>query len=668
MFKNISIAKKIASGFLLMVVLLIICAAIGLLQTNRLGDQLSAYGDISTQALTAEELNSAVQTTLTAITEYDRAPSKIMDDTVAQQAASVLEKSKQLAAQMTDPAKAEQLNTVADAFSSYIDTFHKMASLKQNQLALVHSGLDTTAPAILTRIEGLMDAARDNFDAMTLYHASIALRDMQAIRISVFRYLAEGKEDDYKAVGASAKGLSGELSALKGSFFDKAQKDKVQDAINGLNSFIADFDKIHAGLAEAETLRKGQLATYGRQMRDGFTNLVSDLTNDQAVLTNSITSERHTATSQMIAAVVICFILGNLIAWFLGRTISSPLTTITSVMNRLSAGDQDVEIPGKDRSDEIGHIAAAVQVFKNNMLQVQQMAEKEQSTAAASAERASILESMIAEFDAGISELVAAVAEAAVEMENTAGSMVEIADRTNARATTVASASEQASANVQTVAAATEQLSSSIQEIARQVAQSSSIADRAVEQASKTDQQVQGLALAAQKIGEVVNLISDIAEQTNLLALNATIEAARAGEAGRGFAVVASEVKELANQTASATEDISKHISSIQGETGEAVAAIKSISSTISEMDHIAASIASAVEEQTVATSEISRNVDQASSGTMEVSSNIVEVTREAGETGSAAANVTEVAANLSRRADDLKRKVEDFLLNIRAA
>jgi methyl-accepting chemotaxis protein len=105
------------------------------------------------------------------------------------------------------------------------------------------------------------------------------------------------------------------------------------------------------------------------------------------------------------------------------------------------------------------------------------------------------------------------------------------------------------------------------------VAQSAAIAQKAVEEADRTNTTVQGLYDGAASIGDVVKLISDIASQTNLLALNATIEAARAGEAGRGFAVVASEVKSLAEQTAKATEQIGAQITAIQNSSSEAVTA-----------------------------------------------------------------------------------------------
>ena len=159
------------------------------------------------------------------------------------------------------------------------------------------------------------------------------------------------------------------------------------------------------------------------------------------------------------------------------------------------------------------------------------------------------------------------------------------------------------------MAAATEELTASISSIAQQVTRSAEIANKAADEARRTNTVVEGLAAGTQKIGEVVTLIQNIASQTNLLALNATIEAARAGEHGRGFAVVASEVKALANQTAKATEEISAQVQDIQTATGEAVSAIQAIGGTIAEIDEISSEIAAAVDQQGAATREIAGNV-----------------------------------------------------------
>ena len=357
-----------------------------------------------------------------------------------------------------------------------------------------------------------------------------------------------------------------------------------------------------------------------------------------------------------------------LLSWLIARSIVTPLSAMTGAMTELSKGNKTVDIPARERTDEIGAMAQAMEIFKENTLKMDKLqAEQEAQKLKAEADRKAALHHMADTFEESVGKVVQTVTSAATELQAASGQMAGTAHETSAQATTVASAAQQASANVETVAAATEELAASISEIAKQVERSQAVASRAEEEAENTTNQVRALSDNVGRIGEVVVLINDIAAQTNLLALNATIEAARAGDAGKGFAVVANEVKNLANQTAKATDEIASQIKAVQEGTGNAVKAIDTISRVISEMGEISASVASAVQEQTAATGEIARNVEQAAAGTSEVSSNIDSVEQAARETGHAAEQISESATDLSKQAEVLRGEVSRFLHQVRA-
>jgi len=368
--------------------------------------------------------------------------------------------------------------------------------------------------------------------------------------------------------------------------------------------------------------------------------------------------------SLMLAMALIVAIAGFIIV---GRRVTGPILSMTGAMRRLADHDMATIIPGVGRSDEIGAMASAVQVFKENMIKAAEAQEREQADQLARERRTAAIEDLTGGFDKAAASVLASVATAASQMKVTAESMQSTVEETSRRATIVASAAEEASTNVQTVASAAEELTSSITEISRQVTESTVISRDAVEQVQATIARIESLSDAAQKVGDVVKLVNDIASQTNLLALNATIEAARAGEAGKGFAVVASEVKSLANQTAKATEEIAAQIANIQNATADTVSSVQGIGSTISRVDEIATTIASAVEEQGAATREIARNVQQAATGAREVTTNIAGVDRASAETGVAATQVLGAAGELSQKSEILSGEVESFLARIKA-
>ena len=374
--------------------------------------------------------------------------------------------------------------------------------------------------------------------------------------------------------------------------------------------------------------------------------------------------------SRIVMAVVILAAVGVIAFALLTviRGVSAPLRSMTDAMTTLAKGDLTIEIPGRTKTDEIGEMAKAVQVFKDSMIETERLRAEQAAEQQRQLDRAKRIETSVGRFESAVGDVVKTVAAASTELQATAQAMAGTAEETTRQAAAVAAASEEATQNVQTVASATEELSASIREISQQVSESNRMTADAAAQARASNEQVLSLDAAAQKIGDVVKIINDIAGQTNLLALNATIEAARAGEAGKGFAVVASEVKALANQTAKATDEIAAQIRAIQEATQNSVQSIQGITTTIDRVNETATAISSAVEEQGAATQEIARNVAQAAQGTQEVSRNIAGVNEAASQTGTAAGQVLESSDELSKNSEALRQQVDSFLREVRAA
>ncbi|TNC06532.1 HAMP domain-containing protein [Methylobacterium terricola] len=511
--------------------------------------------------------------------------------------------------------------------------------------------------------------------------ATNAIRaEVDQVRIKQYRLISNGTNDQYRLDGRNQFEASVDRTAKARALYEPLISSAEEaDLYKRFSTSWSQYDQAASEILRlsvvgqtgkaAEILLSAQNVAIYDAMRETLSRIVA--LNERGAQRDADASVTAAAAATLVSEVAVGLALAAALAAMLFSLlrIARPLNRMTEIMRVLASGDTETHIPYSGRQDEIGAMAVAVQVFKDNLIHTRRL-EDETALARASAEeqRRTGMRQMADRFEAAVGSIVGMVSASATELQATAQTMTATATQTAAQSTAVAAAAEEASANVGTVAAAAEELGASVQEIGRQVDGSARLAQAAVAEAGKTAHQVRALTEATARIGNVVGLISSIAGQTNLLALNATIEAARAGAAGRGFAVVAAEVKELAGQTAKATEEITAQIAAIQATTGRAAGAIGQITARIEEISGVATSIAAAVEEQGAATQEIVRNVSQAAAGTDEVTGNIAGVAGAAEETGAAASQVLASASELSRQSEHLSAEVARFLNTVRAA
>lgn len=558
----------------------------------------------------------------------------------------------------------------------------------QNMIgAQIARELDVRGPSIAAKLRLITEQAHAAGNGSATYAAGVAQARYLEMRVNVTRYVASPSPATAKLVKANLLDLEDATNILFEELEGTPMLASADRAIAELVAYDKAFDRVVAATVVRNREVERVLRVSGPRLADNADHIIRAIEGVQGRKTFYAQVAMGGALTIVLLAAAIGIAIAILAGILMQRLVTRPIIRMAEEMGALAAGQLGSEMAETARSDEVGDMARAVEIFRSNAREIderrtaalaaeRQEIEREQARARdreservrADNERRAAMLALADIFEANVRHVVDSVGALAEQIEQDARLVSQTVDHSGVLTADVAVAANQASQNSLIVANATEEMSLSIAQVAAQIGNAAQIARNAADSANATDAIVGDLVADTQSIEDIVSLIAEVARQTNLLALNATIEAARAGAAGQGFAVVASEIKQLAHQTGEAAKDIAGRIGRARGTSELAANALTDIARTIGEINGIATSVASAMDQQSMTTGQIATSTSQAADGSQNVATIIAQVHDGIDATGRAAHETLDAAADLSRQAESLRLTVDDFLATVRAA
>ena len=339
--------------------------------------------------------------------KYRISPSDEAAEEVSSNIAEIIEQ-KELVADLFENAPEAQadFDQLAAQTASYREAFTRMRALQAQREELV-SKLVVIGPKARKQLTSIMEAAYTDGDPTSAYYAGIAQQDLMLGRFYTERYLLTNSEDAFTRAKSQLDDAKKQLDTLLTKLQNPDRRAKAEATIADLIEFRSTSDALWDVISARNAIRSGELDVLGPEMQERYEHVLETI----AARQNTLGPEgQETVENALFAVALIAALsmaLGGLLSYVLGRSITSSVVGMTTKMNSLADGDLNIEVFGAERDTELGSMAKALTVFKENAIRVSKLAEeKAAADARATTDRRKMMNEMQVAFGAVVDSAV----------------------------------------------------------------------------------------------------------------------------------------------------------------------------------------------------------------------------------------------------------------------
>ncbi len=386
-FKRVKLGAKTFAGFGAVLALVVALAGFVVYETGVIGRNFDEFGDVAGDAVALNNLDAEMMTMAWQAGEFsftwDKNTLRQAKELMASVDGMIGDIAKELEAAGDDPnaqaakAQADQMDAL---FNTYVAQFDVMTGQFDQIAKLVEEVADPAADA---GVEALRKLLKGTFDAGNFQAAAIvgqAQETFLGARIYADNYIDNSEDGAVEKVAESLAQLDGYAKQLSSNLSVATNRALLEEAVAKAATFKAAFDEAAKLTAESDKILQEILLPTLDQIGDLSDKMKSAAAEEQQVNRGEVAEGISAARLTTIIVAGVAVLLGLAIAFLIVRSVAGPIKGMTSAMTDLAGGNKQVEIPGQSRGDEIGAMAKAVLVFKDNMIEADRLrVEQEES-------------------------------------------------------------------------------------------------------------------------------------------------------------------------------------------------------------------------------------------------------------------------------------------------